>query len=137
LFFYPTGQLADRWSKLGMMVICASVAIGGSLVLTSFVAGDLSGPLVILLRAGAFGIYLITMSMIGAKFDGAELVAASSLVAVCWGVSGILAPPLAGMLIDRWGLGILPALLAACNVPVLVGALLSVWQQRRLKPAAF
>ncbi len=134
LFFYPTGRLADHWSRLGMMMICSAVAVLGSLMLWPLVAGGFSAPLVVLIRAGAFGIYLISMSMIGTKFEGAELVAASSLVAVCWGVSGILAPPLAGVLIDHLGLGVLPGLLAACYVPVFLGALLSQWQQR-LRPA--
>jgi MFS family permease len=130
LFFYPTGKIADHWSKLGMMMICAAIAIGGCLVLSPLMASDVSGPLVILIRAGAFGIYLICMSMIGAKFDGAELVAASSLVAVCWGLSGILAPPLAGILLDHLGLGILPVLLAACYAPVFIGTALALWQQQ-------
>jgi len=77
-------------------------------------------PLVVLIRAGAFGTYLGGFGLLGNTFRGTELVAASGLVSMLWGVGGILGPPLVGLVFDAHGIDWLPWFMAGCYVPVLL-----------------
>ena len=128
LFFYPIGQLADKWSRRGMVWVCACVAIASSLLQIPLMNTIAIWPLSVILRAGAFGTYLNGFAMLGDSFKGPELMSAAALVSILWGVSGMIGPPLAGLAFDRWGLGLLPWFMAACFVPVL--AVLTVQRQK-------
>ncbi len=125
--FYPIGQLADRWSRGGTATVCATVAVALSIA-TAFTIDHWSiWPLTILLRGGAFGVYIVALTTIGDRFTGTELVGASALVAICWGCGGMLGAPLAGTLIDLYGINILPWLMAACYAIALFALALNRW----------
>jgi MFS family permease len=127
LLFYPIGQLADRWSRGGTATLCASIAIAFS-ILTAFTINHWSiWPVTILLRAGAFGVYIVALTTIGDRFKGTELVSASALVAICWGLGGMLGPPLAGALIDNFGINLLPWMMAGCYAFALAALGLNRW----------
>jgi MFS family permease len=127
LLFYPIGQLADRWSRGGTATLCAVVAIV-CCVLTAYTITHWSiWPITILLRAGAFGVYIVALTTIGDRFKGTELVSASALVAICWGCGGMLGPPLAGALIDQFNINLVPWMMAACYVFALVALGLNRW----------
>jgi MFS family permease len=127
LFFYPIGQLADRWSRGGTATLCAIVAIAFS-VLTAYTINHWSiWPIMILLRAGAFGVYIVALTTIGDRFRGTELVGASALVAICWGCGGMLGPPLAGALIDQFSIELVPWMMAACYAFALLALGLNRW----------
>jgi MFS family permease len=121
LFFVPIGYLADHWSRRGTVAICAVVTIFTSLLQIVAIGTWWMWPLIVVLRAAAFGTYLCGFGMLGDKFKGAELVAASALVSILWGLGGMISAPIAGFVFDIWGIALLPWLLAACYVPVLVG----------------
>ena len=87
-----------------------------------FIASWLIWPLIVLLRAGAFGTYLNGFAMLGDTFKGAELVTASALVSILWGVGGLIGPPVTGYAIDHVGIWLLPLVMAACYVPVLLAS---------------
>ncbi len=123
LFFFPIGYLADHWSRRGVVALCAIVAIVSSLLQIPAIGTWWMWPLIVVLRAGAFGVYLCGFGMLGDRFKGAELVAASALVSILWGLGGIIVPPVAGRAFDIWGIWLLPWLMAACYMPVLVGLL--------------
>ena len=128
LFFFAIGYLGDHWSHVGTIAICVVGAIIFALLEIPFIATIWIWPLIVLLRATAFGTYLGGYALLGDKFKGAEMVAASSINSVMWGVSGMIGPPLAGLAFDKWGLGLLPWFMAACFVPVL--AVLTVQRQK-------
>jgi MFS family permease len=127
LLFYPIGQLADRWSRGHTATLCTIVAIVFCL-LTAFTINHWSiWPITIILRAGAFGVYIVALTTIGDRFKGTELVSASALVAICWGLGGMLGPPAAGVLIDHFGINLVPWLMAGCYVFALVALSLNRW----------
>ncbi len=122
LFFYPIGQLADRWSRRGTIFLCSGVAIITCLLQPYFIASWMIWPLIVLVRAGAFGTYLNGFAMLGDTFKGPELVTASALVSILWGVGGLVGPPLTGFAIDQFGIWVLPLIMASCYVPVLIAS---------------
>jgi MFS family permease len=126
LFFFAIGYLADHWSRMGMAIICAGVALVFSLLQAPLINTLWIWPVVVLVRAGAFGAYLTAFGFLGSRFKGAELIAAGSISALLWGVSGVIAPPFAGYLFDTIGIWLLPYLMAACFVPILIAALFSL-----------
>ena len=123
LFFYPTGQLADRWSRGGTVILCATIAVAGSLIIPATISTWAIWPVVLLIRAGAFGVYGVGLASIGDTFNGPELVAASAFVAILWGIGGVIGPPIAGQIIDHFSIDTLPYMMAACYAVVLAGVL--------------
>jgi len=120
IFFFPIGWLADHWSRRGMVWICAIVALAGSLLQILAISTLAIWPLIVLLRAGAFGTYLNGFAMLGDRFKGVELMTAAAFVSILWGIGGVIGPPLAGLAIDHIGIGTLPYIMAVCYVPVLL-----------------
>ncbi len=120
LFFFAIGYLGDHWSWRGTIAICAGLAMVFSLLQIFAISTIWIWPLIVLLRASAFGSYLGGFALLGAQFKGAEMVAASSINSIIWGTSGVIGPPLAGLAFDRFGLGLLPWFMAACFLPVLL-----------------
>ncbi|MFO1034179.1 MAG: MFS transporter [Hyphomicrobiales bacterium] len=123
--FYPIGQLSDRWSRSGTVILCAAVATLGSFALLPTISSVLVWPLIVLQRAGAFGVYGVGLTSVGDTFQGAELVSASALVAILWGLGGIIGPPAAGKIIDLYGVDTLPIMLGLCYLTVLAGLIIT------------
>jgi MFS family permease len=128
LFFYPIGQLADYWSRGRTAIICASVAVVCAVLTAWTIATPAIWPVTILVRAGAFGVYIVAMTAIGDSFDGTDLVSASALVAMAWGVGGMIGAPLAGIVIDQMGINALPWMMAGCYAIALLAMALNNWQ---------
>ena len=126
-FFFLIGYAGDHWSRRGVIGICAGLALVFSLLQIPAITTVWIWPLIVVLRATAFGTYLGGFALMGDRFKGTEMVAAASIVSVLWGVSGVIAPPLAGLAFDHFGLWLLPSFMAACFVPVLA---VLAWQQR-------
>lgn len=113
VFFYPLGLWADRWSKHGVVIVCAIATIASCLALVQLVDTLAIWPLTILLATSAFGVYVVALALIGDVFKGKDMVAASAAVAAMWGIGGIVGPPIAGRMIDAFGINALPLTLGA------------------------
>lgn len=122
--FYPLGLLADRWNKNGVVLACACTAIAASLLLAPFIASPLIWPIAILIFNGAFGVYVVALAIIGDVFKGKDMIAASAAVAAMWGIGGIVGPPIAGRVIDSFGINSFPLVLAGFYALLLLGLLL-------------
>ena len=119
VMFFPIGWLADHWSRRGTLALCYAVALISALLLTATIGTWMVWPVIVVLRGTAFGGYLTAYALLGEKFKGTSMVAAASINSLLWGVSGIVGPPFAGFVFDRFGIGLLPWFLAACFVPAL------------------
>jgi len=121
LMFYPMGWLADHWSRRGVVVVTASLTVVLALSLIAFINHWLIWPIVILLSANAFGVYVVALATMGDSFKGPDVMAGSAAFAAMWGIGGLLGPPIAGVAIDAFGINAMPVTLASFYVILLVG----------------
>jgi MFS family permease len=125
VMFYPIGWLADRWSRQGVMLVTAVLTILLSLALIPLITHWLVWPLMVLLTASAFGVYVVALATLGDRFSGPDLIAGAAAIAAMWGVGGLVGPPVAGLAIDLFGIDAMPVCLAMFYVILLAGLLLS------------
>jgi MFS family permease len=121
LLFYPTGLLADRWSRRGVVLLTAAATIALSLALPVLINTPAIWPATILLSTSAFGVYVVALAVMGDTFKGSDVVAGSAAFAAMWGIGGLAGPPIAGAAIDHFGINAMPATLAAFYVVLLAG----------------
>ena len=134
LLFYPMGWLADHWSRRGVVILTACLTIVLALSLIVFINHWLIWPIVILLSANAFGVYVVALATMGDSFKGPDVIAGSAAFAAMWGIGGLIGPPIAGAAIDTFGINAMPVTLAAFYVILLAGLAISGGQLVR-KPA--
>lgn len=100
----PIGWLADRIER--RKVLTATVLVTLLLTLAMMVAmpvGWLAWPVVFLWGAGLGGIWTVAFAMLGDRFRGAELAAATTLSSLLYGVGSTLGPVIAGHAMELWG----------------------------------
>jgi MFS family permease len=125
VMFYPIGWLADHWSRKGVMLVTAVLTVLLSLSLIVVITHWLVWPVMVLLTASAFGVYVVALATLGDRFDGPDLIAGAAAIAAMWGVGGLVGPPIAGLAIDLFGIDAMPATLAMFYVVLLIGLLIS------------
>lgn len=125
LMFYPMGWLSDRWSRRGVVVLTASLAVLLSLSLIVLIDHWLIWPATVLLTASAFGVYVVALATMGDAFKGPDVMAGAAAIAAMWGIGGLIGPPIAGLAIDLFGINAMPVTLAAFYVILLTGLFFS------------
>lgn len=121
LLFYPMGLLADRWSRIGVVAVTATLTIVFSLSLIPLIDSWAIWPLTILLSTCAFGVYVVALAILGDSFKGPDLISGSAAFAAMWGVGGLFGPPIAGTAIDAFGINAMPVILAVFYALLLAG----------------
>ncbi|WP_421694154.1 MFS transporter [Aestuariivirga sp.] len=125
LMFYPLGWLADHWSRKGVMFVTAGLTVVLSLSLLLVITHWLVWPVMMLLTASAFGVYVVALAVMGDSFKGPDLMAGAAAIAAMWGVGGLIGPPVAGVAIDNFGINAVPVTLAFFYLLLLGGLALS------------
>jgi MFS family permease len=119
------GWLADHWSRRGVVVLTASLAVLLSLSLIILIDHWLIWPAVVLLTASAFGVYVVALATMGDAFKGPDVMAGAAAIAAMWGIGGLIGPPVAGLAIDIFGINAMPVTLASFYVILLTGLFFS------------
>ncbi len=118
----PLGWLADHMHRHKMLLSCIVLTMTGFLVLPHVISLSLGGPVFIFLLGGAEGmIYALGVILLGQRFRGAELAAASVLFTGMWGAGTMLGPMIVGAGMDVFGdysMTYLIAAIYAVYVPV-------------------
>lgn len=117
---YPLGVAADRWSASGMIALSLATSILCSALMPIFINTAYIWPLLITLCIAGIGVYVLTLALVGATFKDQDVVAASSAIAMAWGITGVLGPPLAGALMDHLGSKAFPGILAFIYLALLL-----------------
>lgn len=125
VMYYPIGWLADHWSRKGVMLITAGLTVLLSLSLVFVITHWLVWPVMVLLTASAFGVYVVALTTLGDRFHGPDLIAGAAAIAAMWGVGGLVGPPIAGVAIDLFGIDAMPVTLAFFYVVLLAGLFVS------------
>ena len=132
---FPIGWLADRVDRMLLAAVCTLLATVSSLLMPIVLSHN-AWNLIFMLLFGAClnGIYTVALVMIGARFKGAELAAASALFGVMWGAGSTLGPQIGGVAYDHLPPHGLPLALAALCAVVLPLPLVA-WLRQRSRPA--
>lgn len=136
VLFYPMGWLADHWSRSGMVAVTALATVALSLALIPSIGTWMAWPVTVVLTASAFGTYVVALAVMGDNFKGADLIAGSAAMGAMWGIGGLTGPPLAGILIDTFGINAMPFTLASFYVLLLVALAMARGRLVRTKPDA-
>ena len=110
----PLGWLADHMNRNRLLLICIVTTMAGFLMLPNIISLAVFGPLFAFLVGGFEGmIYVLGIILLGQRFRGPELAAASVLFTGMWGVGTMLGPALVGAGMDVFGTQAMPYLIVA------------------------
>ena len=110
----PLGWLADHMHRHRLLLLCLVITMAGFIMLPRFVSQSVGGPLFAFALGGVEGmIYALGVILLGQKFRGADLAAASVLYTGMWGVGTMLGPALVGAGMDMLGDRSMPYLIAS------------------------
>jgi len=115
ILILPLGWLADHVNRIGMLTACIGLTILGLAVMPAVVQSSAVVTVAVLFTWGGVEgmIYSLGVTLIGQRFKGAELAAASTAFTTCWGIGTIAGPLLAGIGLDVFGAGTLTWIAAA------------------------
>ncbi len=104
LFQYPLGWLADHMNRRRLLVLCVAISAIGFLALPYIIGAGWVGLAVYFVFGGAFFmLYSLGLVLLGERFRGPDLVAASAGFSMMWGVGTIVGPSLTGITMDVMG----------------------------------
>jgi len=104
LFQYPLGWLADHMSRRWLLAACVALSALGFLALPLIVGTGWLALAVYFLFGGAFGmLYSLGLVMLGERFSGPDLLAATAGFSTMWGVGTVIGPSITGAAMDMVG----------------------------------
>ena len=110
----PLGWLADHMRRHTLLLLCLVMTMTGFLILPEVVAQSVGGPAFAFALGGVEGmIYALGVILLGQKFRGADLAAASVLYTGMWAAGTMLGPVIVGAGMDVFGDNSMPYLVAA------------------------
>jgi MFS family permease len=121
----PIGWLADRWSKPGMMIVCALVTAGAAALIPATIGSFWMWPVFVLFGAMGFGVYTVALALLGDRFSGSTLVAGAAAFATMWGLGAVIGAPAASNAMKYFGNDALPVFL--CVLYLIYG--LAFWRR--------
>ncbi len=114
LFQLPLGWMADRSDGYRILAGCAGVGIAcGAAVAVAAPVHAVVLPILVVWGGFTYGLYTVALTLLGARFSGADLVAANAAFALMWGLGGIAGPAAGGAAMDALGPHGLPLTVAA------------------------
>lgn len=100
----PLSWLADHLDRMGMLAACVLLTMLGLLLMPWAVRQGALAAVYAFLFGGVEGmIYTLGVVLVGERFRGALLAAATTLFTACWGAGTVIGPLLVGIGMDRLG----------------------------------
>lgn len=105
LLVLPLGWLADRVDRMGMLAVCVALTVLGFAFMPLAVqAPPWAGGLYAFVFGGVEGmIYALGVTLVGERFRGAALAAATTTFTAGWGAGTIIGPLVSGVGMDLLG----------------------------------
>jgi MFS family permease len=100
----PLSWLADHTDRMGMLAVCVLLTLLGLLLMPSLIReGWLAGVYAFVFGGVEGMIYTLGVILVGERFKGALLAAATTLFTACWGAGTVLGPLVVGLGMDWLG----------------------------------
>lgn len=130
----PLSWLADHVDRMGMLTACVLLTMAGLLLMPWAVReGALAGGYAFLFGGVEGMIYTLGVILVGERFKGALLAAATTLFTACWGAGTVIGPLLVGLGMDRFGGERMPLIILALFALYLPLPLASWYRGRRAR----
>lgn len=115
------GRLSDGMNRYLLLYICVLLTLGGALLLPVIINTKIVIWVMMVFWGGAItAIYTVALTIMGARFRGAQLAAGNAAFGLMWGVSGTVAPGLAGFGMAEMGPNGLVVVMAAAALAFLL-----------------
>jgi len=101
---FPIGWLADKYPHRLVLAGCASVTVLGLLLLPLVMSTMWMWPALVLIGATGYGVYTVSLTSLGDRFSGPELVNGAAAFAVMWGAGALF-----GSISGGWSMTVLGA----------------------------
>lgn len=89
LLQFPIGWLCDKYSHHWILTGCALITSVLLLFIPFVIDSSLKWPLLILVGTAGYGVYTVSLTALGDRFKGVELVNGSAAFAIVWGLGAL------------------------------------------------
>ncbi|MDH3692521.1 MAG: MFS transporter [Gammaproteobacteria bacterium] len=128
----PVGWLADHMNRMLLTAIMVVVITLGAISMPLVIAHSPWNWMFMFLFGGALGsLYTLGLVLMGQRFKGADLVAASSVFGIMWSTGAIVGPPIGGLGMEYIGTHGMPIALALIFLAVSPFPIVSYFRSRR------
>lgn len=115
LMQWPLGYILDRSDKMQVLAVVLFSVVILSFMMPMVSLAHWTGTVFLIVYGGlSFGPYTIALSIMGDRFRGQTLAAASALFGIMWGSGGTIGPTAVGWGMENFGAAALPYSLAFC-----------------------
>lgn len=129
---FPIGWLADKYPHRMVLGGCALTTVVMLIILPWVMASKWMWPVVIIAGAAGYGIYTVSLTSLGTRFSGIQLVNGSAAFAAMWGVGALIGSLSGGWSMTLFGGHGLPYHLAVVYCLLVVGLVLRGTHARRV-----
>jgi len=100
----PISWVADHVDRMALLATCVLLTMAGLLLMPWLIQKPLAAGIYAFLFGGVEGmIYALGVVLVGERFRGALLAAATTMFTACWGAGTVLGPLLVGIGMDQFG----------------------------------
>ena len=129
---FPIGWLADKFPHRIVLLGCAGIA-ALMLVLLPFVMATVwMWPVIVIAGTTGYGVYSVSLTSLGARFEGNELISGSAAFAVMWGIGALMGSVSGGWSMTLFGPDGLPFHLAIVYFIVVIGLFFRSLQPKKM-----
>ena len=128
----PIGWLADRVDRRLLMAAIGGAAAVGAMMFP-LVVGTVPWNWAFMFVFGGIrsGLYIVGLVLVGERFRGGDLAAATTVYTAMWGIGGIVGPSLGGFALTLWDPHGIPAALALIFLLFLPFPVTAYWRRQR------
>jgi len=100
----PISWLADHVDRMGLLATCVLVTMAGLVLMPWLIRIPVLAEVYVFVFGGIEGmIYALGVILVGQRFRGAMLAAATTMFTACWGAGTMLGPLVVGIGMDLYG----------------------------------
>lgn len=130
----PISWLADHVNRMGLLAACVLLTMVGLALMPWLVRIPWVSSGYAFFFGGVEGmIYALGVILVGERFRGMMLAAATTMFTACWGAGTMLGPLVVGIGMDRLGAGQMPFIVLVLFALFLPLPAVSYWRSRRIR----